>query len=179
MAKKKKKNTGHWVICFQKNPRDSQEKDLGNSLNAPHLSDWLTGPWDDQPSYRCSFNHRWFKCCGTCAVSGHPVTQLVEPRWNKDALLQIFKTPGYGSWWNPAAPFLSFSIPAFSSSDWVWRSSWDRREHRLPVLAAQLASGLTVTADPALRLFTLSGWVAASAPLWFVLALLFHDRFRN
>ena len=28
MAKKKKqnKNAGHWVICFQKNPRDSQEK---------------------------------------------------------------------------------------------------------------------------------------------------------
>lgn len=26
MAKKRKKNPGHWVICFQKNPRDSQEK---------------------------------------------------------------------------------------------------------------------------------------------------------
>ena len=76
----KKKNPGHWVIRFQKNPRDSQEKmdKTGNSLNAPHLADWLTGPCDAQPSYLCSSNHRWSQYRGPCAASGHSVTRWLS-----------------------------------------------------------------------------------------------------
>ena len=152
-TKQKRRSLGNMLPKEPKGFSRENGQDLGHSLNAPPLSDWLTGPWDDQASYLCSCKQRWSTYCGTRAASGRPVTQLGEPRPNEDALSQICKTLGYDSWWNPAAPSPSFSIPASSSSDRVWRSSWDRRERRL---------GVTVSADPALRLVRLSGWVAAS-----------------
>lgn len=141
-------------------------QDWGNSLNAPHLSHWLNGPWDDQPSYLCSFNHRWSTYCGTCVVSGHPLTWLVELRWNKDALSQIFKKPGYGSY-----------------------GIWLLLPLHFPFLPSPLQTGPGRAAGRRAdggswpwpqTVLTLSGWAAAlSDPLWLVLALLFHDRFRN
>lgn len=151
----------------------------GNSLNAPHLSDWLTGPWDDQPSYLCSSNHRWSQYRGPCAVSGHPGTRWLSRGGTKTPSRRSFRhqvTAGGGLRRRCRRSAHACRLLRRLGLEKQLR----RAARRAFPLAAQLASGPAVTADPARGPCTLSGWAAAlSAPLWFALALFSRHRFGN
>lgn len=125
----------------------------GNSLNAPHLADWLTGPCDAQPSYLCSSNHRWSQYRGPCAASGHSVTRWLSRGGTKTPSRRSLRrqVSAVGGMRPLLPPHFPFRPPPPQTGP--GEAAGAGGAPGLPALAAQLAPGPTVTAHPALGLF--------------------------